>query len=147
MADVDPGAFAWLGGRLATGCVEVTDDPAALDGSGFWAVVATFEGDLTFARFADVRPAPLPDPADAWPRLAGEWRTPMDRAAYVAACREVRERIAGGHRLPGQRLPGARARPAGRTPTSLALAAAARRGQPGAVRRGRAGPDAATSTS
>jgi para-aminobenzoate synthetase component 1 len=96
VADVDPGAFAWLGGRLATGCAEVTDDPEALDQKGFWAVVATFEGGFTFARFDDVRPAPLPDPDGDWPRLTGAWRTTMDRAAYVAACREVRERIARG---------------------------------------------------
>ena len=96
MADVDAGAFAWLGGRLATRCVDLTDDPAALDGKGFWAVVATFEGAFTFARFADVRDAPLPEPTGAWPRLESPWRTSMDHAAYVAACREVRERVARG---------------------------------------------------
>ncbi len=96
MADVDPEAFAWLGGRLATSCIDLTDDPAALDGDGFWAVVATFEGRLTCARFADVRPAPLPAVARPWTALDGPWRTSMDRPAYVSACREVRERIARG---------------------------------------------------
>ena len=96
MADVDPEAFAWLGGRLASGCTDLTDDPAALDGSGFWAVVATFEGDLTFARFAQVDPAPLPPAATDWTALPGPWVTSMDRAAYVGACAEVRERIAAG---------------------------------------------------
>jgi para-aminobenzoate synthetase component 1 len=96
VADVDPGAFAWLGGRLASGCIDLTDDPAALDGSGFWAVVATFEGELTFARFADVRVAARPDPTEPWPLLAGDWRSSMDREGYVEACREVRARIARG---------------------------------------------------
>jgi para-aminobenzoate synthetase component 1 len=96
VADVDPDAFAWLGGRLATGCVDITDDPAALDGDGFWAVVATFEGDLTCARFRHVRAAPLPIATGEWPELAGPWRTSMDEPAYVAACREVRDRIARG---------------------------------------------------
>jgi para-aminobenzoate synthetase component 1 len=96
VADVDPGAFAWLGGRLASGCIDLTDDPAALDGTGFWAVVATFEGELTFARFADVRVGPRPDPMEPWPRLAGDWRSSMDRERYVEACREVRARIARG---------------------------------------------------
>jgi para-aminobenzoate synthetase component 1 len=96
VADVDPEAFAWFGGRLATGCTDLTDDPRALDGSGYWAVVMTFEGALAFARFAQVQPAPMPQGRRPWPELTGEWRTTMDRSAYVAACREVRERIAAG---------------------------------------------------
>jgi para-aminobenzoate synthetase component 1 len=96
VADVDPEAFAWLGGRLAVDCVDITDDPAALDSQGYWAVVATFEGALTFARFAAVRAAPLPSAAAPWPALDGPWRSSMDRAAYVAACAEVRERVARG---------------------------------------------------
>ncbi|MCK9878110.1 anthranilate synthase component I family protein, partial [Frankia sp. Ag45/Mut15] len=46
------------GGRLATGVLEVTDDPAVLDRGGFWAVAMDFEGALRCVRFADVRPAP-----------------------------------------------------------------------------------------
>ena len=96
VADVEPEAFAWLGGRLATSCTDLTDDPAALDGSGFWAVVATFEGGLAFARFAQVEPAGLPAASTSWPDLAGPWPSSMDRSAYVGACAEVRERIAAG---------------------------------------------------
>jgi len=96
VADVDPEAFAWLGGRLATGCTDLTDDPAALDGSGFWAIVATFEGGFTFARFAQVEPAPLPSAVSPWPQLAGDWRSSMDRSAYVSAVAEIRERVAAG---------------------------------------------------
>lgn len=96
MADVDPEAFAWFGGRLATGCTDLTDDPTALDGSGYWAVVMTFEGARAFARFAQVRPAPLPPGRQPWPELPGPWHTSMDRDAYISACREVRERVAAG---------------------------------------------------
>jgi para-aminobenzoate synthetase component 1 len=96
VADVDPDAFAWFDGRLATGCTDVTNDPAALDSSGFWAVVMTFEGEATFARFAHVQPSAPPPGDRPWPELAGPWRTTMDRAAYVAACREVRQRVAAG---------------------------------------------------
>lgn len=45
---VDPAAsypLAVVGGRLATGLVDVTSDLAALDSTGFWAVVLPFEGD------------------------------------------------------------------------------------------------------
>jgi para-aminobenzoate synthetase component I len=96
VADVDPQAIAWFGGRLAVGCRDVTDDPAALDSEGFWAAVVTFEGAMTFARFADVRPAPLPPASGPWPALSGDWRSSLDHAAYVAACRDVRQRIARG---------------------------------------------------
>jgi para-aminobenzoate synthetase component 1 len=96
VADVDPEAFAWLGGRLATHLVDLTDDPAALEGTGFWAVVATFEGRLTCARFVDVRQAALPAPTGPWAALDGEWRSSLDEREYVAACREVRDRIGRG---------------------------------------------------
>ena len=55
-----PEPLAWFGDCLATGLVDVTSDPAALDSAGWWAVVADFEGGLTCARFADVRSAHLP---------------------------------------------------------------------------------------
>ena len=37
-------ARARFGGVLATGLLDVTSDPAALDGSGWWAVVAPYDG-------------------------------------------------------------------------------------------------------
>lgn len=89
--------FAWFGGVLATRLAEVSDDPAVLDTAGWWAVVRTFEGALTCARFADVRPAPLPAPVAGWSGPAyGTWRSSMDRDGYVRACEEVRRRIARG---------------------------------------------------
>ncbi|WP_370079777.1 chorismate-binding protein [Streptacidiphilus sp. MAP12-16] len=90
--------MARFDGRIATGLLDVTDDPAALDGAGFWAVVADFEGRITCARFADVRPAP------AQPVRVGDWRGParsawtssLDHAAYTAGVRRIREHIAAG---------------------------------------------------
>ena len=87
--------MAWFGGRLATGLVDVTSDPAALDSAGWWAVVADFEGALTCARFADVRVAALP--AAKWrgpPRSA--WASSMSYDGYVAAVERVRAEIAAG---------------------------------------------------
>ncbi|MGH8970953.1 MAG: chorismate-binding protein, partial [Actinomycetes bacterium] len=93
MASPDP--IAWFGGRLATGLVDVTRDRSALDGAGWWAVVAGFEGDLVCARFADVRDAPLPPATWAGvPRHA--WATSVGRDRYVAAVDRVREEIAAG---------------------------------------------------
>ncbi|MGW2470348.1 chorismate-binding protein [Streptomyces bauhiniae] len=90
--------MARFGDRLATGLLDVTSDPAALDSTGFWAVVADFEGALTCARFADVRHAPVPAPVPgAWQGPAPEdWTTSLDRAAYTSAVRRIREHIAAG---------------------------------------------------
>ncbi|MEV3870294.1 chorismate-binding protein [Streptomyces sp. NPDC049906] len=90
--------LARFGGLLATGLRDVTSDVAALDGSGFWAVCADFEGRTVCARFAEVRPAPVPAPVPgAWRGPApGDWLSSLDRAAYTRGVRRIRERIAAG---------------------------------------------------
>ncbi|WP_416969263.1 chorismate-binding protein [Streptomyces sp. 4F14] len=90
--------LARFGSRVATGLLDVTSDPAALESSGFWAVAADFEGRLTCARFADVRRAPVPAPVPgAWRGPgAGDWTSSLDRAAYTAGVRRIREHIAAG---------------------------------------------------
>jgi para-aminobenzoate synthetase component 1 len=89
--------MARFGGRLATGLLEVSDDPAVLGTGGFWAVVADFEGRVTCARFADVRPDPAPPPTGGWlgPRRT-QWRSSLDHAAYTGGVRRIREYIAQG---------------------------------------------------
>lgn len=90
--------WAVVDGRLATGCRDVTDDPAALDSDGFWVVVLTFEGALTCLRMDDVRPvADWLTAAAPWSMPPAEaWRSTLDRRAYVAGVEEVRRRIAAG---------------------------------------------------
>ncbi|MGW0996222.1 chorismate-binding protein [Streptomyces sp. NPDC002520] len=90
--------LARFGDRVATGLLDVTSDPAALDSTGFWAVAADFEGRLTCARFADVRVQPVPAPAPGgWHGPAVEhWTSSLDRAAYTAAVGRIREYIAAG---------------------------------------------------
>ncbi|MYR93522.1 anthranilate synthase component I family protein [Streptomyces sp. SID8374] len=90
--------MARFGGLVASGLQDVTDDPTALDSSGFWAVCADFEGRTVCARFSSVRreevPAPVPG---AWRGpAAGEWATSLDRDAYTAGVRRIREYIAAG---------------------------------------------------
>jgi para-aminobenzoate synthetase component 1 len=90
--------MARWGGMFATGLLDVTSDPAALDSRGFWAVVATFEGDVVCARFSDVRTSPSTSAAARpWqgPRLQ-DWSTSLDREAYIAAVHRIRDRIAAG---------------------------------------------------
>jgi para-aminobenzoate synthetase component 1 len=90
--------LARFGDRVATGLLDVTGDPAALDSTGFWAVVADFEGRLTCARFRDVRDERVPPPVPGRWRgpAAGDWTSSLDRAAYTAGVRRIRELIAAG---------------------------------------------------
>ncbi|KQX47947.1 MULTISPECIES: chorismate-binding protein [unclassified Streptomyces] len=96
MHDLAP--LARFGGLVATDLRDVTHDPEALDSAGFWAVCADFEGRLTCARFGDVRADPVPPPVPgAWRGpAAGDWTSSLDRTAYVAGVRRVREHIARG---------------------------------------------------
>ncbi|MEV4431234.1 chorismate-binding protein [Streptomyces sp. NPDC049602] len=96
MHDLAP--LARFGGLVATDLRDVTHDPEALDSAGFWAVCADFEGRLTCARFGDVRPDPVPAPVPgAWRGpAAGDWTSSLDRTAYTAGVRRVREHIARG---------------------------------------------------
>ncbi|WP_457520697.1 chorismate-binding protein [Streptomyces sp. TE3672] len=90
--------MARFGGLVASDLRDVTSDPAALESSGFWAVSADFEGRLVCARFGSLRteavPAPVPG---AWHGpAAGDWTSSLDRAAYIAGVRRIREYIAAG---------------------------------------------------
>ncbi|MFI9362174.1 chorismate-binding protein [Kitasatospora sp. NPDC053057] len=89
--------LARFGGRVATGLRDVTSDPAALESSGYWAVAYDFEGRLTCARFDDVRPAPAPPSGAGWHGPdADSWHSSLDRTAYIAGVRRIREHIAAG---------------------------------------------------
>jgi para-aminobenzoate synthetase component 1 len=87
---------ARFGSLVAADLRDVTSDPAALDSAGFWAVVADFDGALVCARFGDVRRAPVPAPR-AWQGPApADWTSSLDRTAYTAGVRRIREYIAAG---------------------------------------------------
>ena len=91
-----PPPLAVVGGRLATGLVDVTSDLGALDGPGFWAVVLPFDGPPVCARFEHVRPA-TPWPGRPWrgPPHAS-WRSSLDRQAFCAGVAAIRAAIAEG---------------------------------------------------
>ncbi|WP_369201427.1 chorismate-binding protein [Streptomyces sp. PU-14G] len=96
MSDLTP--LARLGGYLATDLRDVTSDPEALDSTGWWAVVADYEGGLRCARFGDVRAAPLPTPVPGrWQGPAPtDWVSSLDHAAYTEGVRRIRAAIATG---------------------------------------------------
>ncbi len=88
--------LAVVGDRLLTGLRDVTDDLAALDGSGSWAVVLPFTGPPVCARFADVRPA-RPWRGRPWVGVdPGTWRSSLDRAAFEAGVTDIRAAIGRG---------------------------------------------------
>jgi para-aminobenzoate synthetase component 1 len=92
----EPAPLAVVGDRLLTDLVDVTSDLAALERSGWWAVVLPFEGDPVCARFASVRPARV------WRgrRWSGvepaAWRSSLDHDAFCAGVVAVRAAIAAG---------------------------------------------------
>ena len=93
-ADASP--LAVVGGRLCTGLLDLTDDLAALDSTGFWAVVVPFDGIPICARFADVRPATAwPGPPWSGPEPAS-WSTSLDRDAFCRGVEAIRESIRSG---------------------------------------------------
>ena len=87
---------ARFGSLVARGVAAVTHDAADLT-SGFWVVVVTFEGHLTAVRMESVARDDAPRAGEAhWPALTGEWRTSLDRTAYLRGVEEIRARIAAG---------------------------------------------------
>ena len=88
--------LAVVGGRLATDLVDLTDDLAALDSQGFWAVVLPFSGRPVCARFANVRPArPWPGPPWVGP-LPDAWTSSLTAPEFMAGVESIRESIAAG---------------------------------------------------
>ena len=75
----------------------VVDDVDQLT-EGFWAVVIDFESTMTAIRFArrGRRTMARPPGYRDWRPLTGPWRSSLDRTAYTAGVREIRERIAAG---------------------------------------------------
>ncbi|MFN8050840.1 MAG: anthranilate synthase component I family protein [Acidimicrobiales bacterium] len=88
--------IAVVGDRLCTELLDVTSDLAALDSSGFWAVVIPYSGAPVCARFGTVRAA-RPWTGEPWrgPR-SDAWRSSLDEAAFRAGVDAIRESIAAG---------------------------------------------------
>ncbi len=88
--------LAVVGGRLATDLVDLTDDLAALESAGFWAVVLPFGGGAICARFAHVRAArPWPGPPWRGPPAAA-WTSSLSEDEFKAGVRSIRASIEAG---------------------------------------------------
>ena len=88
------GALFWMGDRLASNCVEISNDPSSLAKPGFWAVVNTFEGEWICARFATVVNAPLP--YMPWQGVTTPWLSSQSKTTYEDNVRLIKEKIADG---------------------------------------------------
>ena len=80
---------------------QIAHDPRVLDEPGFWVVAVGFDGRLTAVRFDDVRRAAprMRSPSvgvRTEPTAAGQWRTSLDRSAYIEGVQAVRDAIADG---------------------------------------------------
>lgn len=86
----------WMGGRLAFGLIEMSDDPRCLSEGGFWALSSSFEGEWVCAKFAHVEEAPLPVGQEKWRSLEGTWKSSLNRDQYMEYVEEIRRQIALG---------------------------------------------------
>lgn len=94
---INDDAFFYAHGLLATELLEVSHDPKDLDRPGFWAVVGTFEGQWTLARFGRVQNAQLPVPTRSWlPISSATWNSTLAQDEYESAVESIREEIANG---------------------------------------------------
>jgi para-aminobenzoate synthetase component 1 len=91
--------FARFAGQIATDLVEVTHDAHVIDEGGWWAVVLTYEGHLTAARFNVVDSSASAHDVERaqWTPIARDvWVSSMTRQQYITAVDDVREAIAAG---------------------------------------------------
>ena len=94
------GSAPWTGESSRRAASMPSPTTSTTSRSGFWAVVLTFEGDLTAVRMSGCRAGRRATAArlrrPGWPGVAGEWTASLDDTAYVEGVEEVRERIARG---------------------------------------------------
>lgn len=84
----------WMSGRLAENLVEVRNDIAALSEPGFWAVLGTFEGEWTLARFSDVKNSDFPESDSSF--QTSNWNSSFSKEQYCDYVEQIRHQIADG---------------------------------------------------
>lgn len=84
----------WVDGISLSEVIEISHDPSVLDDGQWWAVIGTYEGDWTFARFANAHQEGLPN-GDQWISVT-EWSSSLERSEYCNRVEDLRQRIARG---------------------------------------------------
>ena len=86
-------AYFWMGGRLATELITITNDPSEID-DGFWAITTTFDGQFTGAKFGKVVESKWDIPFKA---ISGQWHSTHDKESYCKLVENLRQEIANGN--------------------------------------------------
>lgn len=86
----------WMGGKLATGLLEISDDVTDMRKPGLWAVVGSFENQWILARFANWDFVPLPNASPWSPLAAHDWSSSFSRDQYIAYVNLIRDQISSG---------------------------------------------------
>ena len=79
---------------MATGLVEISNDPSCLDDGAFWAVSTTFEGGFTAAKFSELSDSVFPE--YPWQGIESQWESAPERDQYIEYVESIREHIAQG---------------------------------------------------
>ena len=84
----------WMNGRLATDCVEISEDPTSLEREGFWVTLKSFEGKFICARFVTITDDHLPP--KVWAKVSGGWQSSQSQDTFEKNVIEIKNRIADG---------------------------------------------------
>jgi para-aminobenzoate synthetase component 1 len=84
----------WMNGRLATNCVEISEDPTSLDEDGFWVTLQSFEGKFICARFLNISESELPP--KEWRKISSTWQSSQSQSTFEGNVKEIKNRIADG---------------------------------------------------
>ena len=84
----------WMGGIKASSLVEISDDPQSLEDGGFWAVLSTFEGAFTFAKFSEVTSGGFI--GEEFSGIEDGWESSLTREEYIDYVERVRSAIESG---------------------------------------------------
>ncbi len=86
--------FFWMGGRLATDLIQITNDPNEID-DGFWAITTTFDGQFTGAKFGKVIESKWP--YSYQPLQSKSWSSSHNQIQYQQLVENFRQEIASGN--------------------------------------------------
>ena len=84
----------WMGGVKASGLLEISDDPQSLDDGGFWAVLSTFEGTFTCAKFKEITSGDFE--REDFAGISKEWVSTHTREEYISYVQQIRSSIERG---------------------------------------------------
>ena len=104
-AGVEP--IFWMGNRYATDLQLVTHDPREITEDGFWAVLISFEGEWTCAKFSEVRESEFTSTGSDV--VESSFESSLNKEDYVRYVSAIQENISDGG-LSGKCLPNSQCR-------------------------------------